>query len=162
MNRVHQQLLSFLDISPGNLDISQLVITDTEMGVTNRADRKSQVRHGFVFCTADFWSAFAYEPAEEKPKHCLTRDLLSALVTKHRRRRSDIASPRRRISRDHPTDQTAAPTTQNAPFVSSSKTNGRIDRRSVEEGSNIEIGKRKKAARKTGFSVFPTLGPSLC
>ena len=33
----------------------------------------------FGFFTADFWSSFAYESAEEKPKHCLTWDFLSAL-----------------------------------------------------------------------------------
>ena len=32
-----------------------------------------------VFCTADFWSSCAYESAEQKPKHCLTWDFLSAL-----------------------------------------------------------------------------------
>ena len=44
-----------------------------------RADRKSQVRQCLGLCTADFWSSFAYESAEEKPKHCLTWDFLSAL-----------------------------------------------------------------------------------
>ena len=30
----------------------------------------------FGFCTADFWSSFAYESAEQKPKHCLTPGFL--------------------------------------------------------------------------------------
>ena len=46
----------------------------------SRADRKSQVRQCLGFCTPDFWSLFAYESAEEKPKHCLTWDFLSALL----------------------------------------------------------------------------------
>ena len=49
-------------------------------GVMSRADRKSQVRQCLDFCTPDFWSLFAYESAEEKPKHCLTWDFLSALL----------------------------------------------------------------------------------
>ena len=32
--------------------------------VVTRADKKSQVRHCFGFCTADFWSSVAYESAE--------------------------------------------------------------------------------------------------
>ena len=39
-----------------------------------------QVRHCLGFSTADFGSSLAYESAEEKPKHCLTRDFLSALT----------------------------------------------------------------------------------
>ena len=50
----------------------------------NRADRKSQVSQCLGFCTADFWSSLAYESAEQKPKHCLTPDLLSALKIKHK------------------------------------------------------------------------------
>ena len=46
----------------------------------NRADRKSQVRQCLDFCLADFLSSMAYESAERKPKHCLTRDFLSALL----------------------------------------------------------------------------------
>jgi len=44
-----------------------------------RADGKSQVRQCLDFWTADFWSLLAYELAEQKPKHCLTGDFLSAL-----------------------------------------------------------------------------------
>ena len=33
----------------------------------------------FGFCTADFWSSFAYESAEQKPKHCLTPGFLIPL-----------------------------------------------------------------------------------
>ena len=46
-----------------------------------RADRKShaQVRQCLGFCRADFWSSLAYASAEQKPKHCLTWDFLSAL-----------------------------------------------------------------------------------
>ena len=45
-----------------------------------RADKKSQVRQYLGFGTADFWSSLAYESAEQKPKHCLTWDFLSALL----------------------------------------------------------------------------------
>ena len=44
----------------------------------NRADRKSQVRQCLCFCTADFCISFAYKSAEQKRKHCLTWDFLSA------------------------------------------------------------------------------------
>ena len=49
----------------------------------NRVDRKSQVRQCLGFCAADIWSLLAYESAEQKPKHFLTWDLLSALAIKY-------------------------------------------------------------------------------
>ena len=45
----------------------------------DRADRKSQVRQCLDLCTAVFCSLLAYESAEQKPKHFLTWDFLSAL-----------------------------------------------------------------------------------
>ena len=45
-----------------------------------RCSEKSQNRQCLGFCTADFCTSFAYESAEQKPKHCLTWDFLSALV----------------------------------------------------------------------------------
>ena len=51
--------------------------------LTCRGGRKSQVRQCLGFWTADFWYSVAYESAEQKPKHCLTWDYLSALLTWH-------------------------------------------------------------------------------
>ena len=48
--------------------------------IISRGDRKSQVRQCLDFCTADSWSSLAYESAEQKPKHCLSCDLISALI----------------------------------------------------------------------------------
>ena len=44
------------------------------------ADGKSQVKQCLSFCTADFWSLLSYKSAEQKSKHCLTWDILSALL----------------------------------------------------------------------------------
>ena len=48
--------------------------------IISRADRKSQVRQCLGFCTSDLWSSSAYESAEQKPKHFITWDFLSALI----------------------------------------------------------------------------------
>ena len=48
--------------------------------IISRADRKSQVRQCLGFCIAELWSPLAYESAEQKLKHCLTWDFLSALI----------------------------------------------------------------------------------
>ena len=50
-----------------------------------RAGRKSRVKQCLGFCTADFWSLLTYESAEQKRKHCLTLDFLSALVLPEKR-----------------------------------------------------------------------------
>ena len=57
-----------------------------------RADGKSQVRQCLSLSTADFWSSLAYDTAEEKPKHCLTSDFLSALAMMKGRRPTLILS----------------------------------------------------------------------
>ena len=38
------------------------------------------VRQCLGFCPADFWYSFAYESAEQQPKHCLTPGFLIPLV----------------------------------------------------------------------------------
>ena len=43
--------------------------------VITRADGKSQVKQCFGFCTTDFRTSFAYESAEQKPKHWITWDI---------------------------------------------------------------------------------------
>ena len=48
--------------------------------IITRADRKSQFRQCLGFGTANFFCLLAYESAEQKPKHCLTWDFLSALI----------------------------------------------------------------------------------
>ena len=62
--------------------VSGTVVARSYNKVINRADRKSQVRQCFCFCTGDFWSLLAYESAEQNLKHCLTSDFLTALVNK--------------------------------------------------------------------------------
>ena len=46
----------------------------------DRADRKSQVRQCFGFCTADLLSSLAYESDVQKPKYCPTWNFPSALT----------------------------------------------------------------------------------
>ena len=63
-----------------------------------RASRKSQVGICLEFCAADFWPTLACEceSAEQKPKHCLTRDFLLALLLMARAgRRQASLTPRR-------------------------------------------------------------------
>ena len=57
-----------------------LILKIMHYQLMNKADRTSQVRQCLGFCTADFLSLLAYESAEQKPKHCLTWDFLSALL----------------------------------------------------------------------------------
>jgi len=51
------------------------------LGLMVMLDEKSQVKQCLGFCTADFWSSLVYESAE-KPKHCITWDFISALMTR--------------------------------------------------------------------------------
>ena len=49
-------------------------------GLINRGIRNPGVRQCLGFCAADLWSSFAYESAEQKPKHCLTPGFLIPLL----------------------------------------------------------------------------------
>ena len=69
-----------------------------------RADRKSQVSQFLGFCTADFWPSYANESAEQKPKHFLTWDFISALLFTQEGERPWFlidSSPRSRMASCH-------------------------------------------------------------
>ena len=61
---------------------------------------ESQVRKCLGFCRSDICSSLAYESAEQKHKHCLTWDFLSALVMYLRRHEGWIRCPDQ-VEQDH-------------------------------------------------------------